>query len=47
MQSAECIRWHTQLDMPAWWWELKEVPDQNNLQEFAQKVWASFEVPKV
>ena len=47
-ESAEWIKWHMQqLDMPAWWWELKEVPSQDNLQEFAQSVWASFEVPKV
>ena len=48
MQSAEWIRWHAQqLDMPAWWQELKEVQGQDNLQEFAWMVQASFEVPKV
>ena len=33
--------------MPAWQQELKEVPGQDNLQEFAWQVQASFEVPKV
>ena len=47
MDSAEWIKWHAQqLDMPAWWWELKKVPSQDNLQEFAQRMQASFEVPK-
>ena len=32
--------------MLAWWQELKEVLGQDNLQEFAWRVWASFEVPK-
>ena len=35
-----------QLDTLAWWWELKEVPNQDNLQEFTRRVWASFQVPK-
>ena len=32
--------------MPAWWNELQEVPGHDNHWEFAQKVQASFEVPK-
>ena len=32
--------------MKAWWWGLKEVPGQDNLWEYARRVWASFEVPK-
>ena len=47
MESTEWIKWHMwQLDMPAWWQELKEVPSQDNLHEFARRVWASFQVAK-
>ena len=35
-----------QLDTLAWWQELKEVPGQDNLQEFARRVQVSFQVPK-
>ena len=48
MEGMEWIKWHPQqLDMPAWWQLLKEVPGQDDLQEFARRVWASFQVPKV
>ena len=48
MENVKWIKWCAQqLDMPAWWWELKEVPGQDNLWEFKQRVWASFKVPKV
>ena len=33
--------------MPAWWQELKEVPSQDNLQEFRRRMWASFQGSKV
>ena len=33
--------------MPTWWQELWEVPSHSNLQEFARRVRASFQVPKV
>ena len=47
-KSAKWIQWCTQqLDMPAWWWECREVPGQGNIQEFTRMVWASFRVPKV
>ena len=47
MQNAEWIKWHTQqVDMLTWWQGLKEVPGQDNLQEFAQRVWASLKLPK-
>ena len=47
-RTTKWIHWHAQqLDMPAWWQELQEVPRQEDIQEFAKKVWASFEVPKV
>ena len=46
-EGTEWIKWHVQQpDMLACWQELKEVPGQDNLQEFARRVWASFEVPK-
>ena len=32
--------------MPAWWQELKEVPGQDDLQEFARRMQASFQVSK-
>ena len=39
--------WNTwQVDMPVWWQELQEVPGHDNPWEFAQKVHASFQVPK-
>ena len=48
MEGAKWIKWHVrQLDMPTWWQELKEVPNQDNLQEFTRRVQASFQVPKV
>ena len=47
LRNAEWICWHTQqLDMPAWWQELQEVPELDNIQEFARKVWASVQIPK-
>ena len=33
--------------MPSWWEELVEVPGQEDYQQFARMVHASFEVPKV
>ena len=43
MECMEWIKWHMwQMDMLAWWWELKEVPSQDNLQEFTRRVQASF-----
>ena len=48
MEGTEWIKWCVwQLDMPTWWWELKEVASQGDLQEFASRVYASFQVPKV
>ena len=47
-RTTEWIHWHAQqLDMSAWWQELKEVPSQDDIQEFSSKVWASFQIPKV
>ena len=47
MEGAKWIKLHVrQLDMLAWWQELKEVPDQDDLQEFTRRVWASFQVPR-
>ena len=48
MEGMKWIKWQgRQLDMPAWWQELKEVPDQDDLQQFTRRVQASFQVPKV
>ena len=48
MEAMEWIKWHMwQLDMPTWLQELKEVPSQDDFQEFARRVWVSFQVPKV
>ena len=47
MDHMKWIKWYMrQLDILAWWQELKEVSNQDNLQEFAKRVWASFQVPK-
>ena len=47
MQNTAWIKWCAwQLHMPTWWQELKEALEQDNQQEFAQRVWASFKVPK-
>ena len=32
--------------MPSWWQELAEVPEIEDHQELAQKVWASFKIPQ-
>ena len=46
-QSA-WIQWHTwHVEMPTWWREHLKIPGHNDCQEFACKVCASFEVPKV
>ena len=46
-QGAEWILWHVeQLDMLVWLQELRDIPDQDEIQEFARRVQASFKVPK-
>ena len=48
LENTKWMKWCAwQLDMAVWWQELKEVPSQDNLQDFAWRVWASFQVPKV
>ena len=43
----EWIGWPTQqVSIPAWWQELWEVPSQDDLWEFARRVWVSFQLPK-
>ena len=47
MEGTKWIKLHMrQLDMLEWWQELKEGPHQDDRQEFARRVWASFEMPK-
>ena len=47
MEHVEWIKWHAQQpDMPAWWWELQGVTGHEDQQEFAMRIWASFEVPR-
>ena len=31
--------------MPSWWQELVEIPEVDDFQELAKKIWASFELP--
>ena len=38
-------RWWA-LDMPSWWQELVKIPEVEDFQELAQKIWASFELPQ-
>ena len=33
------------VDTPSCWWELEEVPEVEDTQELAQKIWVSFELP--
>ena len=41
------VEWRGQMvDTPSWWWELEEVPEVEDTQELAQKIWASFELPQ-
>ena len=32
------------VDTPSWWWELEMIPDVDDIQELAQKIWASFKL---
>ena len=34
------------VDTPSWWWELEMIPDVDDIQELAQKIWASFKLPQ-
>ena len=34
------------VDTPSWWQELEKIPEVDNVQELAQKIWASFELPQ-
>ena len=34
------------IDTPSWWWELGKIPEVDDVQELAQKIWASFELPQ-
>ena len=41
------VTWRAQVhNMPGWWPELAEFPGVDDHQELAQKVWASFELPR-
>ena len=45
---SEWVKWHAkQLNTPAWWPELSEVPSQSDVKEFVRRIWASFQLPKV
>ena len=45
--QLDWILWHARhVPMPPWWRELVKIPGHDDYQEFAQKVHASFEVPK-
>ena len=47
MEHEHWIKWHAQyIDMLAWWHELEAVPNVADPWEFAQRVRASFKVPK-
>ena len=47
LHASDWIEWHTRyVQMPSWWEELTKIPCHADHQEFAQKVCASFEVPK-
>ena len=47
-RNTKWIKWHAQqLDTPAWLPELREVPSQDDIWEFARMVWVSFQVPRV
>ena len=40
------VEWRGQMvDTPSWWQELEEIPEVDDTQELAQKIWASFELP--
>ena len=42
------LEWQAwQLDTPNWWEELIAIPDIEDIQRLAQKIWASFEEPSV
>ena len=34
------------MDTPSWWWELEKIPAVDDIQELAQKIWASFKLPQ-
>ena len=38
--------WGQVLDMPDWWQELADIPEVDNYQELAWKIWASFKLPQ-
>ena len=41
------VEWRGQVvNMPSWWQELGKIPEVGDLQELAQKIWASFELPQ-
>ena len=41
------VEWRGQaIEMPSWWQELGKIPEVGNLQELAQRIWASFELPQ-
>ena len=45
--SSEWVAWWANLvDTWTWWPELSMVPRERDVEEFARKVWASFELPK-
>ena len=48
--AEEYERWVTwrgwALDMPSWWKELAKIPEVEDFQELAHRIWASFELPQ-
>ena len=41
------VEWRGEaVDTPSWWWELGKIPDVDDVQELAQKIWTSFQLPK-
>ena len=43
--SSEWVTWRAnQVNTPTWWLELCTVPGERDAEEFAQKIWASFEL---
>ena len=48
LHQSVWIEWLARhVEMPPWWRELIKIPSYKDYQEFAQKVCATFEVPKV
>ena len=46
-EHEEWIKWRGQVvDTTDWWWELEMVPEVDDIQKLARKIWASFKLPQ-